>query len=171
MEPSEFLQGGTVSVSTETYAVCRTDQPHPSAFATVRDGAETTVVIGIDLPFEWVGFLVTVATALADAGVSVFVISSFAADHVFIKATDIPVAVSELEESGCRVETGAQVSQIHRKARSAAPRCYAECRWVVADSNCPKKAFQTVKRPFSEDHRPPNRGDLLTADPFEGTSV
>lgn len=130
MDPSTFLQGGTVSVSTETYAVCRTEQPHPSAFATVRDGAETTVVIEtdlvdavdptavegewnrltfeMDLPFELVGFLATVATALADAGVAVFVISSFATDHVFVKTADIPVALSELEELGCRVETGAQ---------------------------------------------------------------
>jgi Uncharacterized conserved protein len=124
MEPSTFLQGGTVSVSTETYAVCRTDQPHPSAFASVQDGSETdlldtvdpTAVEGewnrltfeMDLPFELVGFLSTVATALADAGVAVFVISSFATDHVFVKAADIPVAVSELEELGCRVERADQ---------------------------------------------------------------
>ena len=130
MEPSTFLQGGTVSVSTETYAVCRTDQPHPSAFASVQDGSETTVVVETDLldtvdptavegewkrltfemelPFDLVGFLATVATALADAGVAVFVISSFATDHVFVKTADIPVAVTELEELGCRVEQADQ---------------------------------------------------------------
>jgi len=48
MDPTDVLRNGRVSVSSETYAVCRTDEPHPSAFATVRDGPETTVVVETD---------------------------------------------------------------------------------------------------------------------------
>lgn len=85
MDPAEFLEGGAVGVSDETYAVCRTDGDHPDAFATVREANETTVVIEqgrmdaveadavepgwkrltfeMELPFELVGFLAAVATA------------------------------------------------------------------------------------------------------------
>ena len=125
MDPADFLQDGTVSVSDETYAVCRTDQDHPRAFATVREETEITVVVEqddvdtvdasesesgwkrltfeMDLPFELVGFLAAVATALADGDVSVFVISSYATDHVFVKEGDLDVAVRRLEELGCTV--------------------------------------------------------------------
>ncbi|WP_435074578.1 ACT domain-containing protein [Halorubrum sp. HHNYT27] len=126
MDSAEFLDGGTVSVSDETDAVCRTDRDHPAAFATVREADETTVVVERDdigdidaddveagwarltfemeLPFELVGFLAAVATALAEAEVSVFVLSSYATDHVFVKAEDLPVAVSRLEALGCAVD-------------------------------------------------------------------
>ena len=125
MDPSQFLQDGTVRVSDDTYAVCQTDHSHPTAFATVQDDTETTVVVeadeagGIDadevesgwkrltfemdLPFELVGFLARVATELASADVSVFVISSYSTDHVFVKADDLDVAVSQLENVGCTV--------------------------------------------------------------------
>ncbi|GAA0523527.1 hypothetical protein SAMN04488066_11386 [Halorubrum aquaticum] len=125
MDPSQFLEGGAVGVSDETYAVCRTDRDHPDAFATIREGGETTVVLEgdavdeidadavepgwrrltfeMDLPFELVGFLAAVATALAEADVSVFVLSSYATDHVLVKEEDLPTAVARLEELGCEV--------------------------------------------------------------------
>ena len=125
MDPSEFLRDGRVSVSDETYAVCLTDREYPDAFATVRDADESTVVVDqrrvddatasgvepgwarltfeMDLPFELVGFLGVVASALAEVDVSVFVISAYATDHVFVKRTDLPAAVKRLEELGCVV--------------------------------------------------------------------
>ena len=127
MDPSEFLREGTVSVSEETYAVCRTDRDHPDvdAFATIREADETTVVVErddadaldadavepgwtrltfeMDLPFELVGFLAAVATTLAEAEVSVFVLSSYATDHVLVKEADRETAVRRLEELGCVV--------------------------------------------------------------------
>ena len=125
MDPAEFLEGGAVGVSDETYAVCRTDGDHPDAFATVREANETTVVIEqgridaveadavepgwkrltfeMELPFELVGFLAAVATVLAEAEVSVFVVSSYATDHVFVKRDDLAAAVRKLEGLGCEV--------------------------------------------------------------------
>lgn len=127
MEPSEFLEGGAVRVPGETYAVCRTDEDHPDAFATVRDATETTVVVAeddldtveadsvehgwkrltfeVDLPFELVGFLAAVASALARVDVSVFVLSSYSTDHVFVKEADLGTAVAQLETLGCSVLT------------------------------------------------------------------
>ena len=125
MDPSEFLDGGAVGVSNETYAVCRTDGDHPSAFATVREADETTVVVEqsevgtvdaaavepgwkrltfeMELPFELVGFLAAVATALAEVDVSVFVLSSYATDHVFVAEQALGAAVERLEALGCVV--------------------------------------------------------------------
>lgn len=125
MDPTEFLQDGTVSVSAETYAVCQAVHSHDTAFATVRDETETTVVVEqhnidtvdaskvesgwkrltfeMELPFELVGFLAAVATALADVDVSVFVLSTYSTDHVFVKTEDVDSAVSQLETLGCTV--------------------------------------------------------------------
>ena len=125
MDPADFLQGGTVGISDETYAVCRAETGHADAFATVRDESGTTVVVDHDdvdavdanevepgwrrltfemeLPFELVGFLGAVATALADADVSVFVVSAYATDHVFVKEGDLDAAVQQLEGLGCVV--------------------------------------------------------------------
>lgn len=125
MDPIDVLQDGTVRVSAETYAVCRTDHNHPTAFATIQDETETTTVIDqdavgnvdastveggwkrltfeMDLPFGLVGFLAAVTTALADADVSVFVLSSYSTDHVLVDEDDLDAAVSQLEALGCRL--------------------------------------------------------------------
>jgi len=125
MDPTEYLQNGTVSISDDTYAVCRTDHNHPGAFATIQDETETTVVLNqddvdtvdasevepgwkrltfeMDLPFELVGFLSTVASALAEVDISVFVISTYSTDHVFVKEDDLDAAVLQLENLGCKV--------------------------------------------------------------------
>jgi hypothetical protein len=126
MDSTDFLQDSVVRILTETYAICRADRGHPNAFATVRDGTETTVVIDetdvdsldasdvvsgwkrltfeIELPFELVGFLATVATALADADVSVFVLSSYSTDHLFVRQSDLDTAVTQLKKLGCVVD-------------------------------------------------------------------
>ncbi|WP_136687921.1 ACT domain-containing protein [Halorhabdus amylolytica] len=125
MEPSAFLDGATVTISDRTYAVCRTEETYATAFATVRDGTETTTIIAedaldsvayesiergwkrltfdVELPFELVGFLATVATALADAEVSVFVLSSYSTDHLLVQTDDIATAASTLVDLGCDV--------------------------------------------------------------------
>ena len=125
MDPTEFLQNGTVNIADDTYAVCRTDHNSPGAFATIQDETETTVVIEqddvdtvdasevesgwkrltfeMDLPFELVGFLSTVASALAEVDISVFVISTYSTDHVFVKEDDLDTAVLQLKNLGCKV--------------------------------------------------------------------
>lgn len=125
MDPIDYLQAGAVRVSADTYAVCQTDQPPSTAFATIQDETETTVVVAhdeldsvkashiergwkrltfeMDLPFELVGFLATVATALAEADVAVFVLSSYSTDHVLVKEGDLDPALSKLDSLGCTV--------------------------------------------------------------------
>lgn len=125
MEPAEYLTDATVIVSEERYAVCKTEQAEPTAFATVRDGSETTVVIeqeslddvaaieterdwklltfDVVLPFELVGFLATVAGALAEEGVSIFALSAYSTDHLLVKSGDVDTATRKLERLGCEV--------------------------------------------------------------------
>ncbi|KAB1187347.1 MULTISPECIES: ACT domain-containing protein [Haloferax] len=126
MNPTEFLDGGTVTVSDETYTVYKTEHPESAAFATIQDENETTVVaeagtvsgenviesepgwkrltFEMVLPFELVGFLAAVATALADEDISIFAISAYSTDHVLVKEEDVPVATKKLEALGCAVE-------------------------------------------------------------------
>ncbi|MFC6825808.1 ACT domain-containing protein [Halopelagius fulvigenes] len=126
MELAEYFDGGTVSVSESRYAVLKATRDDPDAFASVRDGDETTVVVEQDaydeedaieaeegwriltfettLPFELVGFLAVVAGALAEESVSVFALSAHSTDHVLVKDDDIEPAVRKLEALGCRVE-------------------------------------------------------------------
>ncbi|ELZ79461.1 hypothetical protein C455_07752 [Haloferax larsenii JCM 13917] len=126
MNPADFFEGGTVTVSDETYTVYKTTRPDPEAFATIQDETETTVIAetgAIDestvveaehgwkrltfemvLPFELVGFLAAVATALAEEDVSIFALSSYSTDHVLVKEADLAAATQKLETLGCVVE-------------------------------------------------------------------
>lgn len=126
MDPMDLLRDATVEIADPTYAVCRTSDGHPDAFATVRDEDGTTVVVTeatlddidaeavergwrrltfrMDLPFELVGFLAVVSTALAEADVSVFALSAYSTDHVLVKTADIDAARTQLEQLGCTVE-------------------------------------------------------------------
>ncbi|ADE04683.1 ACT domain-containing protein [Haloferax volcanii] len=126
MDPSDFFEGGTVTVSAATYAVVKTERSDPDAFATIRDGTETTVVVEegrVDevaaveiergwkrltfemvLPFELVGFLARVASALAAEDISVFALSAYSTDHVLVREGDVAAAATKLESLGGAVE-------------------------------------------------------------------
>lgn len=57
----------------------------------------------VKLPFELVGFLAVVAKALADAEVSIFALSAYSTDHLLVKDSDLPEAISCLESLGCTI--------------------------------------------------------------------
>ena len=126
MDTDDLLQAGSVTVRAGTYAVVKSRQPYPDAFACIDDGEEVTVIVESDeydlddaievrdgwklltfdmvLPFELVGFLARVASALADAGVSIFAISAYSTDHILVAEADIEAAIECLEDLGCSVE-------------------------------------------------------------------
>lgn len=125
MDPETVLQDCVVVVAPETYAVVTASDEIPHAFATVDDGRERTHVIAeerlegvdfeqcepgwarltfeADLPFDLVGFLAVVASALAERDVSVFVLSAYSTDHVLVRRTDLDEAVAALSALGCTV--------------------------------------------------------------------
>jgi hypothetical protein len=120
-----YFKNGRAVVSAGTYAIIRTKRACVNAFAVVKDDRETTCVIeesrlgaqkylGIEgdwrmitfdmlLPFSLVGFLAGVSGALAEAGVSIFTISAYSTDHVFVKSRDLDNAVKTLEKLGMSV--------------------------------------------------------------------
>ncbi|RDZ53188.1 ACT domain-containing protein [Haloferax sp. Atlit-6N] len=126
MDPSDFFEGGTVTVSAATYAVVKAERGDPDAFATIRDENETTVVVEegrVDeatavevergwkrltfemvLPFELVGFLAQVAGALAEEDISIFALSAYSTDHVLVREDNAAAAATKLESLGCTVE-------------------------------------------------------------------
>jgi hypothetical protein len=56
------------------------------------------------LPFSAVGVLAALASTLAEAGVSVFALSTFDTDYLFVKEKDLTEAVEARRRQGHRVE-------------------------------------------------------------------
>ncbi|SDL97494.1 hypothetical protein SAMN04487949_0365 [Halogranum gelatinilyticum] len=129
LDPVAVLDDCTVEVAAERYAVVTTDGECDvsGTFATIDDGREVTHVLTetrlaesrietLDvesgwtlltfdavLPFDLVGFLAVVASALADAGVSIFALSAYSTDHVLVKEDDVETALATLAELGCEI--------------------------------------------------------------------
>ena len=55
------------------------------------------------LDFSLTGILLTIAQPLADAGVSIFAVSTYDTDYVLVKESALPVAVAALTGCGHRV--------------------------------------------------------------------
>jgi hypothetical protein len=55
------------------------------------------------LPLNLVGVLAAIADPLADAGLSIFAISTFDTDYVLVKAHDLQAAIGTLESAGHQV--------------------------------------------------------------------
>ncbi len=56
------------------------------------------------IPFSTVGVLASLVTPLADAGISVFAISTFDTDYVLVKQKDLVKAMTALRQAGYSVE-------------------------------------------------------------------
>lgn len=122
---TDFFRNGRALVADEKYTVLRATRPCPRAFAVIRDDREITCVVeegGFDpkgcsgaevgwrritfdmvLPFDLVGFFAHVAAAMAKAGISIFTLSSYSTDHIFVKEQDLPRAIRALEKIGLGV--------------------------------------------------------------------
>ena len=120
-----YFKNGRAVVLARTYAIVKTKRACANAFAVVKDDRETTCVIeesrlgaqkylGFEgdwrmitfdmlLPFSLVGFFAGVSGAFAEAGVSIFTISAYSTDHVFVKSRDLDKAVKTLEKLGMTV--------------------------------------------------------------------
>ncbi len=116
---------------TEQLAVCRlsdaTPWPTPpddgSFFSVTRDRAELTLVCEVHaapagaevvagwrslrvvgpLDFAAVGVLASLSSALADARVSLYAVSTFDTDHLLVREVDLAAAVDALEAAGHRL--------------------------------------------------------------------
>jgi hypothetical protein len=52
------------------------------------------------MPFSVVGILASLAASLAEAGISVFAVSTFDTDHLLVKAADLEMALTALTQAG-----------------------------------------------------------------------
>lgn len=70
-----------------------------------REGGRRLLTVRGPLPFDAVRILAAIAAPLAAAGIPIFVLSSFEADHILIEQERFDRAVSALRSAGHRVET------------------------------------------------------------------
>jgi hypothetical protein len=125
MKSSSFIKDCKFYIWKENFAIVKAKRPRPDAFANVIDENEITLVIeqgkvnkkevieieknwkiltfDMVLPFGLVGFLATVSKALADEGISIYVISAYSSDHILIKEKDMTKAKKKLKRLGCKV--------------------------------------------------------------------
>jgi hypothetical protein len=107
------------------FAIVKAKRTRPDAFANIIDKNEITLVIeqgkinnkevieieknwkiltfDMLLPFGLVGFLARISKALADEGISIYVISAYSTDHILIREKDIEKAKKKLKKLGCKV--------------------------------------------------------------------
>ena len=126
MNPQDFLKGGKVHVWKADFAIIKSKKTYDGAFANIVDKKEITVVIDqlkynkddaveveenwkiltfdMVLPFDLIGFLAFIAKVLAEANISIFVVSAYSTDHILIKKENLPIAKKVLEKLGCIVE-------------------------------------------------------------------
>ena len=124
MKPPNFIRNCRFYIWKENFAIVKAKRTRPDAFANIIDKNEITLVIqqgevsekeiieikknwklltfDMLLPFGLIGFLATVSKALADEGISIYVISAYSTDHILIKKKDILKAKKKLRKLGCK---------------------------------------------------------------------
>ena len=119
---------GRVILHAESFAVINIRKiPEVEFFAIVKDSSGITVVLPeselgkIDnvaecergfrlftfdmvLPFDLIGFISKISTALANAGISVLVFSSYSTDHILVRGKDVDKAIDVFRDLGFEVE-------------------------------------------------------------------
>lgn len=100
-----------IKVWEEEFVVVKSKKNYPEAFANINDKTELTVIIekgkikeediiNIEenwklitfdtvLDFSLTGFISKISSALAEANISIFVISSYSTDHILIKKENL----------------------------------------------------------------------------------
>lgn len=134
MQLQEILRNCKVYVWRRHFVIIKARRPYPEAFANIIDKKEITVVMdqnqflessenemensdfikmekdwrimtfGLDLPLDQVGFLAEVANVLAEAGVSIFILSTYSSNHILVKEKDRKGAEERLRVLGCTIE-------------------------------------------------------------------
>jgi hypothetical protein len=96
--PAPFL---TISRTAEELSITTLQTLVPSAVRCERD--YRALRVRGTLPPDLVGILVSIAEPLAQAGLSIFAISTYDTDYVLVKARDLPAAVDALRRAGHKV--------------------------------------------------------------------
>lgn len=103
--PAWATQGAFFTITRtkqELSIVC--SQSGPPAGVPCEGGWRCLQVAG-PLDFALVGVVASLATPLADAGVSVFIVSTFDTDYLLVKGKDLDRALAALRQAGHTVPT------------------------------------------------------------------
>ena len=86
----------------EISVVCLTaDVPHATL---AREDGWRALRVAEPMNFGLTGVLAGISTVLAQAGISIFAVSTFDTDYILVKAENLDLAVSALEAKGYSVE-------------------------------------------------------------------
>jgi hypothetical protein len=96
--PAPFL---TISRTSEELSITASQAGVPPGVRCERD--YRALRVRGTLPPDLVGILVSIAEPLAQAGLSIFAISTYDTDYVLVKARDLPAAVDALRRAGHNV--------------------------------------------------------------------
>jgi hypothetical protein len=96
--PSPFL---TISRTAEELSITTVESAVPADVRCER-GYRAVRVHG-NLSLDLIGILAAIADPLADAGISIFAISTFETDYVLVKAKDLDTALAALTRAGHQV--------------------------------------------------------------------
>jgi hypothetical protein len=96
--PGPFL---TISRTPEELSITVVQDAVPPGVRCERD--YRAVRVRGSLPTDLVGILLSIAEPLAEAGLSIFAISTYETDYVLVRARDLPAALNALRAAGHRV--------------------------------------------------------------------
>ena len=88
----------SVTKTSDELSVVSTAESAPGD-ATVEPGWRALVVVG-PLSFSMTGVLASLSTALAEAGIPIFVISTFDTDYLLVKNEKVEHAINALQHAG-----------------------------------------------------------------------
>jgi hypothetical protein len=102
----EWARGDFVSITRtrDELAIVCAQANAPDGIACERAWRALRVVGQLD--FALTGILASLAAPLADAGISIFAISTFDTDYVLVKARDLEKAMRVLRQAGHKIEEG-----------------------------------------------------------------
>jgi uncharacterized protein len=104
-EVPSWARGDVVSTtrtSNELSIVCR-EQDVPQSVRSEREWR--CLMVEGPIPFETTGIAAAIASPLAAAGISLFLVSTFDTDYVFVKAAVLRQTIEVLRAAGCVVLT------------------------------------------------------------------
>jgi hypothetical protein len=96
--PGPFL---TISRTSEELSITVVQRAVPSGVRCERD--YRALRVQGTLPPDLVGILLSIAEPLAEAGLSIFAISTYDTDYVLVKSRDLPAALEALRRAGHQV--------------------------------------------------------------------
>jgi hypothetical protein len=92
----------TVSRTAEELSITAVQEMVPADVTSVRN--YRALRVRGPLPLDLIGILAAIADPLADAGLSIFAISTYDTDYVLVKAQDLETALGVLERAGHEIE-------------------------------------------------------------------